>query len=155
MQHELRTEIDIEAAPDEVWAELIDLPAYASWNPFITTAAGTAEVGSRLTLRMQPPEGRATTFRPRVTAVSTGRTLEWLGHLGVPGVFDGRHRFDLVATDRGTHMTQSESFRGLLVRPLRGMLDGRTKAGFEAMNIALRRRVLDASGPGRDGAASS
>jgi hypothetical protein len=152
VRHELRTEIDIEARPDDVWAQLVDFPAYASWNPFITAAEGAAEVGSRLDLRMQPPGGRATTFRPRVTAVSSGRALEWLGHLGVPGLFDGRHRFDLVPTDGGTRVIQGESFRGLLVRPLRGMLDGRTKAGFEAMNVALRRRVLDASGSGRGAA---
>jgi hypothetical protein len=150
VQHELRTEIDIEAPPDEVWAALVDLPAYASWNPFITAATGTPEVGSRLTLRMQPPGGRATTIRPHVTEVSTGRALEWLGHLGVRGLFDGRHRFDLLPTDGGTRLVQSEFFGGILVRPLRGMLDGRTKDGFEAMNGALRRRVLDAAGSGRE-----
>ncbi len=152
MRHELRTEIDIEAPPEHVWAQLVDLPSYAAWNPFITAASGSAEVGSRLRLRMKPPGGRATTFRPRVTEVSPGRAFEWLGHLGVRGVFDGRHRFELAATDGGTHVTQGESFRGLLVRPFRKSLDGKTRAGFEAMNGALRRRVLDASGSGPDGA---
>jgi hypothetical protein len=148
MRHQLRTDIDIAAAPEEVWRQLADLPAYAGWNPFITTAAGSTEVGSRLTLRMQPPGGRAMTIRPHVTEVAVGRTLEWLGHLGVRGVFDGRHRFDLEAIDGGTRVTQSEAFRGLLVRPLRGMLDRKTRAGFEAMNGALRSRVLDARDPG-------
>jgi hypothetical protein len=152
MRHELRTDIDIPADPDTVWSQLVDLPSYAAWNPFIIAASGSAEVGGRLRLRMQPPGGRATTFRPRVTEVSTGRALEWLGHLGVRGVFDGRHRFELTATDGGTHLTQGESFRGLLVRPLRKSLDGKTRAGFEAMNAALLRRVLDASGSGRGGA---
>ena len=45
MRHEIRTEIDIEAPPDEVWAQLADLDAYAGWNPFITTAEGAAEAG--------------------------------------------------------------------------------------------------------------
>ena len=54
MRHELRTEIDIEAPPDRVWAELADLNAYADWNPFITRAEGAAEAGRRLSLRMQP-----------------------------------------------------------------------------------------------------
>ena len=29
----LTTKIDIEAAPEAVWAVLSDLPAYPSWNP--------------------------------------------------------------------------------------------------------------------------
>ena len=38
---------------------------------------------------------------------------------------------------------QRESFRGVLVRPLRKSLDTGTRAGFEAMNAALRQRVLE------------
>ena len=144
MRHDIRTEIDIEAPPEEVWPHLIGLAAYADWNPFITRAAGAAEEGQKLSLRMEPPGGRGMTFSPRVTAVSTSAHFEWLGHLVVPGLFDGRHRFELVATDSGTRFVQSESFRGLLVRPLRRSLDGRTRDGFEAMNAALRRRVREA-----------
>jgi hypothetical protein len=147
VRHELRTEIDIDAPPEQVWPHLVDLAAYADWNPFITSAAGLPEEGQQLSLRMNPPGGRGISIRPQVTAVVEGATFEWLGHLGVPGIFDGRHRFDLVATGSGTHFVQSESFRGLLVRPLRRSLDGGTRAGFDAMNAALRRRVEEASMP--------
>jgi hypothetical protein len=140
VRHELRTEIDIEASPEQVWRHLVDLPAYAAWNPFITSATGSVQVGQRLTLRMQPPGGRAMTFRPQVTEVAPGEVLEWLGHLAVPGLFDGRHRFELTATPSGTHLVQREEFAGLLVRPLRRSLDGGTRAGFQAMNEALRQR---------------
>jgi hypothetical protein len=141
MRHVLCTAIDIEAEPEAVWRHLVDLPAYADWNPFITSASGTCEPGRRLELRMEPPGGRAVSFRPAVTLVSPASALEWLGHLGVPGVFDGRHRFDLIPTDEGTHLVQRETFTGVLVRPLRRSLDTGTRAGFEAMNDALRRRV--------------
>jgi hypothetical protein len=153
MRHELRTEIDIAAPVEQVWAHLVDLPAWADWNPFIRSARGSAAVGERLSLRMEPPGGRALTIGPTVTVVSAPTALEWLGHLGVRGVFDGRHRFDLVATDEGTRLVQKESFRGVLVRPLRRSLDRNTRAGFEAMNEALRRRVLDGPEPGRGAAA--
>jgi uncharacterized protein YndB with AHSA1/START domain len=72
MRHEIRTEIDIEAPPDQVWAQLADLDAYAGWNPFITKAEGAAEAGRRLSLRMKPQGGRAMTIRPRVTTASPG-----------------------------------------------------------------------------------
>ena len=144
MRHDLCTAIDIEADPELVWPHLTDLAAYAEWNPFITAATGEVAPGRRLSLRMEPPGGRAVTFRPHVTAVSAASTLEWLGHLGVPGLFDGRHRFDLIPTETGTRLIQRETFTGLLVRPFRRSLDRSTLAGFEAMNAALRRRVLEA-----------
>ena len=145
MRHDLCTAIDIEADPELVWPHLTDLAAYAEWNPFITAATGEVAPGRRLSLRMEPPGGRAVTFRPHVTAVSTASTLEWLGHLGVPGLFDGRHRFDLIPTETGTRLIQRETFTGLLVRPFRRGLDRGTLAGFEAMNAALRQRVLERS----------
>ena len=76
-------------------------------------------------------------FAPTVTAVDEGRNLEWLGHLGVPGLFDGRHSFTLEPVDADrTRLTQSERFTGCLV-PFTGGLLRRTAAGFEAMNHAL------------------
>ncbi len=142
MHHTITTEIEIDAPPADVWAVLVDLDRYDEWNPFITEAAGEVKVGERLTNRMQPPDGRAMTFRPAVTVVEPDETLEWLGHLGVSGVFDGRHRFSLAALPDGrTRLVQSEQFSGLLVRPMRKQLDGGTVAGFEAMNEALAARV--------------
>jgi hypothetical protein len=143
MRHRVRTEIEIEAPPAEVWRHLLDLAAYRDWNPFVPAASGTPELGERLSLRLQPPGGRAIPIRPTVTAVTTASVFEWLGHLVVPGIFDGRHRFELFPTPVGTRLVQSESFSGLLVRPLRRRLDGGTRAGFEAMNAALRQRVQD------------
>jgi hypothetical protein len=143
VKHRLSTSTTLGSPPDEVWRHLTDLPSYASWNPFITSASGTVAVGQRLDLRMEPPGGRAMTFRPTVTEVVPGRVFEWLGHLGVPGVFDGRHRFELHPEGDSTRLVHSEAFRGLLVPLLRRSLDGPTLAGFRAMNEALVRRVCD------------
>jgi hypothetical protein len=87
------------------------------------------------------------TIKPAVTAVEPARTFEWLGHLGVRGVFDGRHRFELHATPSGgTRVRHSEQFAGLLVRLLRKSLDTQTKSGFEGMNAALKTRAEAAAG---------
>jgi len=138
MRYELHTDIDIEAPPETVWDVLTDLAGYADWNPFIVAAAGSVDVGARLTNRLQPPGGRAMTIKPTVTVADEGSTFEWLGRLGLPGVFDGRHRFELHPTATGTRLVHNESFSGLLVRPLRSSLDTETRAGFVAMNTALR-----------------
>src|SRR4051812_50169735 len=89
MRHDIRTEIDIEAPPEEVWPHLVDLTAYADWNPFITSATGSAEEGRRLSLRMEPPGGRAATVHPRVTQGSTAAALEWLRPPVGPGPLPG------------------------------------------------------------------
>ena len=141
MRHQIATEIEIDATPDTVWAMLTDLPAYRDWNPFITSAEGSVVVGERLVNRLEPPGGKAMTFKPTVTAVEDRRVFEWLGRLGVPGVFDGRHRFELVPTDGGTRLVHTEHFKGVLVPFMKKSLDSQTVAGFEAMNTALRSRA--------------
>ena len=142
MHHELHTQIDIDAAPETVWSVLTDLGHYSEWNPFIVEASGDVAVGNQLTNRMQPPGGKAMTIKPAVTAVEPARTFEWLGHLGVRGVFDGRHRFELQATPSGgTRVMHTEQFDGVLVRFMRKTLDTQTHDGFEAMNTALKTRA--------------
>jgi len=141
MRHELKTDIEIDASPETVWAVLTDLDSYADWNPFIISASGQVEVGEQLINRMQPPGGRAMTIKPTVTEVETASVFEWLGVLGFSGVFDGRHRFELHRTATGTRVVHNEYFNGALVRLLRKSLDTQTKSGFDAMNAALKARA--------------
>lgn len=142
MRHHLHTEVTIDAAPPAVWQVLTDVAHYCEWNPFIVSSAGTVAVGERLNNRLQPPGGKAMTFRPTVTVVEQNHVFEWLGRLGFRGVFDGRHRFELHPTkDGGTRLIHSEELSGLLVRFLVKSLDTRTIEGFEAMNTALKSRA--------------
>jgi hypothetical protein len=138
----LETEITIRGTPEQVWSVLTDFAKYPEWNPFVREASGEAKIGSRLTVRIEPPGGRPMTFRPIVREAVPGRELRWLGHLFIPGLFDGEHAFRLEPAGAGlTRFRQSEQFRGILV-PLfpRAMYD-RTRRGFEAMNRALKEQV--------------
>src|SRR5215469_12722668 len=121
--------VDIAATPERVWAVLADLAAYPEWNPFIRSASGELAKGARLTLRLVPPGGRPMTFRPTVLAVQPGELLRWIGRLIVPGIFDGTHQFTLEDLGGTTHLTQSETFRGLLV-PFTRTTMTRTEASF-------------------------
>lgn len=126
MSKTITTHITIDAPVDAVWQTLTDLSSYREWNPFITTAAGTVGIG-----------GRAMTFRPWVTCIEEHDYLEWLGRLGMPGVFDGRHSFTLTPTSSGRALLQqSGTFSGAMV-PFTGSMLARTRAGFAAMNEAL------------------
>ena len=140
MKH-LHTEIQIEADPAEVWAVLMDFDRYPDWNPFLVDVRGDAQPGERLRVTLSPPGARRITMRPTVTELVPGRVLEWWGHLGVRGIFDGRHRFELSASSTGTRFVQQETFTGLLVPLLSKSLDGATAAGFTRMNEGLRTRA--------------
>jgi hypothetical protein len=133
----ITTHVTIDAPVGAVWQTLTQLDEYRRWNPFITAAAGTFSVGQRLDLTIHPPGARPMNFRPWVTAVEEHRYIEWLGRLGMPGVFDGRHSFTLtpVATGR-TLLQQSETFSGALI-PFSGSILTRTRVGFDAMNEAI------------------
>lgn len=136
MKH-IETQVDLPAEPSAVWAQLTDTESMDTWNPFITSMAGILEVGERITVRIALVGGREMTFKPRITIVEPGRRLEWLGTLGLPGIFDGRHSFILTPRAQGgTHFVQAEVFTGVLT-PLLGNLLTKTEAGFAAMNAAL------------------
>jgi hypothetical protein len=141
--HELRTEIDIAASAERVWAVLTDFAAYPSWNPFIVALEGTLALGAPLVARMRPPgSARTMSFKPRVTALEPGKRFAWTGSLPIPGLFGGEHGFELIALPSGqVKLLHGERFRGLLVPLARKTLDGGTRAGFEAMNAALKARA--------------
>jgi len=139
---ELHTEILIDAPAEQVWSVLADLAAYPVWNPFITAAEGRLEPGARLRLRIEPPGGSPVTFRPRLLAVLPGRQLRWLGRVGVPGLFDGEHGFEIHPEGEGrVRLEQWERFGGFLVPFLWRRIAAPTRAGFEAMNAALKARA--------------
>ena len=138
---ELSATIDIDASPDRVWSVLSDFGSYGEWNPFIRRIAGRPEEGARLDVRIEPPGGRAMTFKPTVLEAEPGRVLRWLGRLVAPGVFDGEHSFQLEPVgDSRTRFVQAERFTGVLV-PLLGRALERTERGFGEMNEALKRRA--------------
>jgi hypothetical protein len=140
--HQLQSEIEIKAPADRVWAILTDFAAYPEWNPFIRSISGALEPGARLEARLQPSGASGMTFRPTVLVADPARELKWLGHLLLPGIFDGEHRFTLepLPGDR-VLFHQSEQFNGLLVPLFRRSLDRDAKRGFEEMNRALKARA--------------
>ena len=142
-QHRIETSIDIDAPPAQVWQVLTDPQSMPAWNPFIVSMNGELKPGARITIRLAPPGRPAMRFRPTVLTVKPERELRWFGRLLIPRLFDGEHYFRLHKTrDGGTHLVHGEEFSGLLISLARrrGMFEA-TRAGFEAMNDALKQRV--------------
>ena len=140
-EHRIETRIEINAPPARVWAVLTDFAAMPDWNPFIRSISGELSPGGRLSVHVVPPGKSGMWFKPTVITLEPERELRWLGHLVVPGLFDGEHYFLLHRLDGPrTRLIHGEKFTGLLVGPFRATLAA-TQAGFEAMNAALKARA--------------
>jgi hypothetical protein len=142
----LRTEIEIPADADRVWAVLTDRAAYPEWNPFIVSSTGELVVGQPISNVLKDVDGKETAFTPELLVAEPGRELRWIGKLGAGGIFDGEHAFRIEPIGPGrVRFVQEEKFRGLAVPFLGGWLKSKIEPQFRAMNEALATRASAAS----------
>ncbi len=143
---ELRSEITIDAPAQRVWEVLTDFDSFPDWNPFMQRASGELAVGKKLVVYLKPPGGMGMSFKPRVMKVDPNREFRWLGHLFMPGLFDGEHIFEIDPIgDASCRFVQREEFRGVLVTLILTMIGKATERGFNEMNQALKARAEDAT----------
>lgn len=139
MAKQISTEITINATPQKVWSILTDFDNYPRWNPFIKSITGSPKVGNTITTHIEPPEGQAMTFQPKILVFEANKEFRWRGKLLIPGLFDGEHVFQLIDNGNGTTtFRQSELFYGILVPLFKKMLDTNTINGFQQMNQKLK-----------------
>jgi hypothetical protein len=138
----IHTEVGIAAGATLVWDILAATDRWGEWNPFAKVVSGCLAVGERIEVQLAPPGQKPTTFRPTIVRLEPGREFRWLGHLGIPGLFDGEHAFRIVPEGAARcRLEQSETFRGLLAGPILWLIGDATRRGFEAMNLALKARA--------------
>lgn len=139
MATEIKTHIHINASPEKVWSVFTAFDAYPQWNPFIQKLRGMPEIGGKIEAFIVLPGSKGMTFKPTVLAYDFQKELRWIGHLLIPGIFDGEHKFELVPNADGTTtFIQSEKFTGILIPFMKKMLDVDTRKGFESMNLKLK-----------------
>ncbi len=142
MAKEIRTQLVINSSVEKVWQVLTDFNKYPDWNPFIKSVEGEMIVDSKFKVKIHPPNGKKMKFTPTLLVYNVNKEFKWVGHLGIKGIFDGEHRFQLIDNlDGTTTFIQSEIFSGVLVPFLKKMLDTDTRDGFEEMNRQLKDRV--------------
>jgi hypothetical protein len=137
---EIYTEVNIQTSAEKVWRILTDFKSYPEWNPFILEAYGKIELKGKLTITLRPPDSAEMTFRPTIIKFEPNRELRWLGHLFIPGLFDGEHSFIIepIKSDQVLFI-QREKFTGILVPLFAKKLDSGTKHGFIDMNNAIKK----------------
>ncbi|MEP6754149.1 MAG: SRPBCC domain-containing protein [Chthonomonadales bacterium] len=142
MAASISTQIEINATPEQVWRVLIDFDVYSQWNPFVVKAAGKPVVGTKLRVSIKPEKGMGITISPTVVVAEPNREFMWRGSLVIPGLMNGSHRFQIEPMEGGgVRLIHSENFVGLFVPIFMAVMRKSSEIGFEAMNVALKRRV--------------
>jgi hypothetical protein len=138
---ELRTEIEIHSTSEKVWDILIDLNQYPEWNPFIHHATGKVQVGEKVNIQVRSG-AKEMSLHCTVTKVEPGCQLSWKYHVGYPLLFRGEHSFTIepVGEER-VRFVDREIFNGLFVASQARDIDTNSRQGFEAMDLALKRKA--------------
>ena len=132
-----------------MWELLTNFASNPQWNPFIRHISGQPTTGEHLKVRLEPPESRGITLRPKVLSAEPNHQLRWLGHLFVPGLLDAEHSFVIQSLEEDrVRLVHREAFRGLLVPLFVRSLEISTLRGFQEMNRALKERAEAATGGG-------
>lgn len=130
-----RTSIAIDAAPDRVWAILVNAADYPRWNSTVDSVAGRIGPGERVTVHAKISPGRA--FPVRVSEFVANRRMVWTG--GMPlGLFKGERVFTLAPRGSGTDFAMEEQFTGLMA-PLIGRSIPDLQPAFDAFARDLKR----------------
>ncbi len=139
---QLDTSIVIDATPERIWEILTDFAAYPQWNPFITKITGEVRAGAVLVVQLTLPGKPSMNFKPTLKVADRPRELRWAGQVLAPGLFDGEHGFEIERLESGRcRLRHVETFSGVLVPLFIPALQDTTRAGFEAMNQALKSRA--------------
>jgi uncharacterized protein YndB with AHSA1/START domain len=112
-----RTEIvrEIAADPQTVWDVLVDVGAWADWNPTVISieGAGVAGTSVKLVSTLSPKR----TFTLKVDEVTAPRRMVWSD--GMPfGLFTGTRTYTVDAAPAGAVFTMVEEYAG----PMAGLI---------------------------------
>lgn len=140
MLREIATEIEIDGSAQRIWDVLADFAAYPHWNPFLLKVSGVPKAAERIRFWFELPRGFRAPACATVLKADQGRELRWAGR--VPGLLRAEHYFVIERTGAAKlRFRHGEIFSGLFLPLVWPILRGRGREVYEAMNLALKKRV--------------
>lgn len=142
---QIHTEIEINAAANDVWNVLVDFADYPAWNPVITKIDGMPYVGEKIsfTLRAAPGIELPIPACEILVASASERELRWRGPT-IPvldQVLSGEHYFIVQeAGPQKVRFVHGENFSGLVAPVLEPLLQQRISDSYSEMNRAIKAR---------------
>ncbi len=138
----ISTAIVIDAPVSSVWRVLGDTAKYGEWNPFIRSLTGDIRSGGRIQVTLDVPDQGTTNYDAKLLGLIVDHELRWEYSLPIPRMFVGKHKLIIDAMGSGrTRLRHEEDLSGLLIGPLTASYIEHKREGFEAMNVALKKRV--------------
>ena len=135
---QIRTEIEIDAPPSEVYAILADFPSYPEWNPYHVRVEGEFREGADLEVLVHRPDGEEVHVPPHILRIVPDREITWGG--GIKGIFWGEHVFLLEEVAGGTRLIHNEDFTGFAIH-FADLPPEVLTEGYRLMNEALKVRA--------------
>ncbi len=138
-----RTELEIAAPLEVVWAVLVDIALYPEWNPFMPRIDGVLEPGAHIHLHVALDPGRPPRRDPeRVDAVVANQELVWTSLLLPSWLLRTQRTQRVTALANGrTRYTSVEQMGGPLSPLVWLVAHAKVQRGFEATAQALRQRA--------------
>ena len=139
---EIITAIDIDAPPAIVWEQIIDLPAWADWHPYLAFESGEVEHGSTLKVVFTLEDGSQHRMKTVVTQVGPDFQFCWTGEIQEPQPAKGVHCFKVVANGSGSTFHQTETVTGPLSETEQApQMKENGENGFRLSNEAFKKYV--------------
>ncbi len=136
------TEIEIYAPKEKIWNALIDKPKWLEWNTLVIDMDPSLplQLGKKFSMAVAMDVGKkGMKFQPVVTEYQVNKSFRWIGK--IPG-FQGEHCFELdELAENKTLFKHFENFNGFLAIILLFLFRNKFKAGYERMNLELKKYV--------------
>ena len=141
--------IGVQAPAEVIWEIIHDIGSWHEWNPTYVQAAGTVRIGEVLTLTLALPGQPAQEIQPKVLDWVPNEQLHWqLTFMG--GLIRTLRYIEINPVhEQGCIVDNGEIFSGLMGRSMGKRVGRSVRAGFQAMNAALKDRAEAAWGARR------
>ncbi len=142
---EIRTEIEIAAPPSKIWEVLTEVDKWKEWSPIINDASGKAALGSALSITMCGKDGKGgkagQKYQPVVTVFEAPKRFEWTATMMAGFIFTNGKILELEPSGSGTRLVHKETFSGMMVPLMWGMMEGAVPQMLNSMNEALKVKI--------------
>ena len=137
-----RTDFQIDASDEQVWAVLVDFESYADWNPSVPAISGDLREGSTVSLTLGLPGRPNLNVKAQIREVTPNRRLTWRGHLGAERLFTGEREFAIHAlAENRVRFTPVEDLQGLLAPVFEALMGRSVQRHHETFNESLKSRA--------------
>lgn len=152
------TEVRITTSISKAWDLLMDFSRYADWNPFIKSAQGSLEPGSKLNITLAIPGHDLLRPQVEVTGLRTEKYFSFHFSRMAPWIFAWEHVFRFTARENGdlffhheiylTGLATRDSFLFKLLFPFLPRIDSHSlKQSMHKMNESFKEILESANRP--------